>query len=176
MFFVRSQETVIAFPRSYHGGFNCGLNCAEAVNFAPADWLPHGGSGADLYKLYRKSPVLSHEELICVVAKTEFDSKVTPYLMKELLRIYNKEKSWRARLWRNGIVRSSLMSPREQPQYVGVEEDPTCIICQQYLYLSAVACRCRPSTFVCLEHWKDLCECKANKHCLLYLSFTSRVK
>ncbi|XP_063949408.1 chromatin modification-related protein YNG2 isoform X3 [Daucus carota subsp. sativus] len=31
------------------------------------------------------------------------------------------------------------MSPREQPQYVGVE-----------------------------EHWKDLCECKANKHCLLY--------
>ncbi|KAL1828382.1 hypothetical protein ACET3Z_006794 [Daucus carota] len=159
---------VITFPRSYHGGFNCGLNCAEAVNFAPADWLPHGGSGADLYKLYRKSPVLSHEELICVVAKTEFDSKVTPYLMKELLRIYNKEKSWRARLWRNGIVRSSLMSPREQPQYVGVEEDPTCIICQQYLYLSAVACRCRPSTFVCLEHWKHLCECKANKHRLLY--------
>jgi hypothetical protein len=46
-----------------------GLNCAEAVNFAPADWLPHGGIGADLYRLYRKSPVLSHEELLYVVAK-----------------------------------------------------------------------------------------------------------
>lgn len=46
-----------------------GLNCAEAVNFAPADWLPHGGSGAELYQLYRKAPVLSHEELLCVVAK-----------------------------------------------------------------------------------------------------------
>lgn len=46
-----------------------GLNCAEAVNFAPADWLPHGGTGAELYQLYRKAPVLSHEELLCVVAK-----------------------------------------------------------------------------------------------------------
>ncbi|KAK1374392.1 Lysine-specific demethylase rbr-2 [Heracleum sosnowskyi] len=167
---------VITFPRSYHGGFNCGLNCAEAVNFAPADWLPHGGTGAELYQLYRKAPVLSHEELLCVVAKTDFDSKVTPYLIKELFRIYNKEKTWRAKLWRNGIVRSSSMSPREQPQYVGVEEDPTCIICQQLLYLSAVACRCRPSTFACLEHWKHLCECKANKHRLFYRHSLAELK
>lgn len=61
------------------------------------------------------SPFLSY-------LQTDFDSKVTPYLIKELLRILNKEKTWRARLWRNGIVRSSSMSPREQPQYVGVEE------------------------------------------------------
>lgn len=46
-----------------------GLNCAEAVNFAPADWLPHGGFGAGLYQLYRKAAVLSHEELLCVVAE-----------------------------------------------------------------------------------------------------------
>lgn len=46
-----------------------GLNCAEAVNFAPADWLPHGGSGAELYQLYHKTAVLSHEELLCVLAK-----------------------------------------------------------------------------------------------------------
>lgn len=46
-----------------------GLNCAEAVNFATADWLPHGGSGAELYRLYRKPSVISHEELLCVVAK-----------------------------------------------------------------------------------------------------------
>ena len=46
-----------------------GLNCAEAVNFAPADWLPHGGFGAELYKRYHKAAVLSHEELLCIVAK-----------------------------------------------------------------------------------------------------------
>lgn len=46
-----------------------GLNCAEAVNFAPADWLPYGAFGADLYQRYHKTAVLSHEELLCVVAQ-----------------------------------------------------------------------------------------------------------
>ncbi|OMO58640.1 hypothetical protein COLO4_34455 [Corchorus olitorius] len=159
---------VITFPKSYHGGFNLGLNCAEAVNFAPADWLPHGGSAAELYQLYRKAAVLSHEELLCVVAKSDWDSKASAYLRKELLRIYTKEKTWRERLWKSGIIRSSPMSPRKHPEFVGTEEDPTCIICKQYLYLSAVVCRCRPSAFVCLEHWEHLCECKSMKLRLLY--------
>ncbi|XP_045811532.1 lysine-specific demethylase JMJ706-like isoform X3 [Trifolium pratense] len=68
-----SQEPgnfVITFPRSYHGGFNLGLNCVEAVNFALADWLPHGSFGVDLYKQFHKTVVLSHEELLCVVAQS----------------------------------------------------------------------------------------------------------
>ncbi|KAK4338415.1 hypothetical protein RND71_042902 [Anisodus tanguticus] len=161
-------DFIITFPRSYHGGFNCGLNCAEAVNFAPADWLPHGGFGAELYQLYRKAAVLSHEELLCAVARSEFDSKAAPYLKTELVRVYSREKSWRERLWKNGIVNSSPMPPRMKPEYVGTEEDPTCIICQQYLYLSAVACSCAPSSFVCLEHWEHLCECKPQKRQLLF--------
>ncbi|KAL0297640.1 UNVERIFIED_CONTAM: Lysine-specific demethylase, partial [Sesamum radiatum] len=67
---------VITFPRSYHGGFNLGLNCAEAVNFAPADWLPHGGFGAELYRHYHRVPVLSHEELLYVVAKLRNDRTI----------------------------------------------------------------------------------------------------
>ncbi|XP_048230426.1 lysine-specific demethylase 5B isoform X3 [Ricinus communis] len=161
---------VITFPRSYHAGFNFGLNCAEAVNFAPADWLPHGGFGADLYQMYHKTAVLSHEELLCVVTKFQgnFSTKVSPYLKKELQRIYNKEKNKRERLWRSGIIKSSPMCPRKCPEYVGTEEDPTCIICKQYLYLSAVVCRCRPSAFVCLEHWEHICECKSSRLRLLY--------
>lgn len=57
---------IILSPWPFHF---VGLNCAEAVNFAPADWLPHGGTGTELYQLYRKAPVISHEELLCVVAK-----------------------------------------------------------------------------------------------------------
>ncbi|KAK6117074.1 hypothetical protein DH2020_049119 [Rehmannia glutinosa] len=148
-------EILIHFVRA-------GLNCAEAVNFAPADWLPHGGFGAELYRHYHKVPVLSHEELLCAVAKS------IQILEKELLRIYNNEKTWRERLWRNGIIRSSAMTPRVKPEYVGTEEDPVCVICQQLLYLSAVSCNCRPSAYVCLEHWEHLCECKPNKLCLLY--------
>ncbi|KAG4987495.1 hypothetical protein JHK85_030478 [Glycine max] len=160
---------VITFPRSYHGGFNLGLNCAEAVNFAPADWLPYGAFGADLYQRYHKTAVLSHEELLCVVAQYgDVDGRVSSYLKKEMLRISDKEKSWREKLWKNGIIKSSRMGPRKCPQYVGTEEDPSCLICQQYLYLSAVVCGCRPSTFVCLEHWEHLCECKTVKLRLLY--------
>lgn len=160
---------VITFPRAYHGGFNLGLNCAEAVNFAPADWLPHGTFGADLYKRYHKTAVLSHEELLCVVAQYgDVDSRGSSYLKMELLKISDREKSWREKLWKNGIVKSSRLSPRKCPRYVGTEDDPACIICQQYLYLSAVVCSCRPSSFVCLEHWEHLCECKTAKLRLLY--------
>ncbi|KAL8498431.1 hypothetical protein ACS0TY_021673 [Phlomoides rotata] len=158
---------VITFPRSYHGGFNLGLNCAEAVNFATADWLPHGGFGADLYRLYHRVPVFSHEELLCVVAKGELDSRVSTYLKKEFLRVYNNEKTWREQLWRNGIIKSSPMTPRMKPDYVCTDEE-MCVICQQLLYLSAVCCNCRPSTYVCLEHWENLCECKPSKLRLLY--------
>ncbi|XP_072993424.1 lysine-specific demethylase JMJ17 [Typha latifolia] len=159
---------VITFPRSFHCGFNFGLNCAEAVNFAPADWLPHGGVGAELYRQYHKAPVLSHEELLLVVAKNGCDAKALPYLKGEMHRIFTREERCREELWLNGIVRSSLMSPKKHPDDVGSEEDPTCIICLQYLYLSAITCCCRPSAYVCLEHWKRLCECSPNNLHLLY--------
>ncbi|MFS7961861.1 putative transcription factor & chromatin remodeling &Metalloenzymes JmjC family [Helianthus anomalus] len=68
---------VITFPRSYHGGFNFGLNCEEAVNFAPADWLPYGGSGAERFQHYRTPAVLSQEQLLCVVVKVyDFTSMI----------------------------------------------------------------------------------------------------
>lgn len=60
--------------------------------------------------------------MVAIFFQSELDSRVSAYLKDELLRIYNSEKTWRERLWRNGIIRSSPMTPRVKPDYVGTEE------------------------------------------------------
>ena len=55
---------VITFPNGYHGGFNCGWNCAEAVNFAPPDWLPHGTDVLGKYRRQHRPANFSHDALL----------------------------------------------------------------------------------------------------------------
>lgn len=51
------RNFIITFPGSYHCGFNHGVNCAEAVNFAPADWMRYCHASTQRYRMYRKPPV-----------------------------------------------------------------------------------------------------------------------
>lgn len=57
-------EFVLTFPRAYHSGFNCGFNCAEAVNVAPVDWLAHGQQAVELYSKQHRKTSLSHDKLL----------------------------------------------------------------------------------------------------------------
>lgn len=57
-------EFVLTFPRAYHAGFNCGFNCAEAVNVAPVDWLQHGQTAVELYSKQCRKTSLSHDKLL----------------------------------------------------------------------------------------------------------------
>lgn len=51
-------EFIITFPNAYHGGFNTGLNIAEAVNFAPLNWLRYRRRACLRYVNHRKQQVL----------------------------------------------------------------------------------------------------------------------
>lgn len=160
---------IITFPRSYHGGFNLGLNCAEAVNFATLDWLPFGRFGVERARLYHKAAVLSQEELLCVVAKNaQSYEKSSSWLREELEQMISVERKQRMQLWKSGIVQSTRMSPRKCPDAIGTEEDPECVICQYYLFVSALTCSCCPGRVVCLQHSEQLCECSKDQQQLLY--------
>lgn len=62
-------EFVLTFPRAYHSGFNCGFNCAEAVNVAPVDWLPHGQIAVELYREQGRKTSVSHDKLLLGAAR-----------------------------------------------------------------------------------------------------------
>ena len=65
----KAGEFVLTFPRAYHAGFNCGFNCAEAVNVAPFDWLPHGQCAVELYSEQCRKTSVSHDKLLMSAAR-----------------------------------------------------------------------------------------------------------
>lgn len=80
-------EFVITFPRSYHGGFNMGFNCAEAINFAPPDWLRFGGAACERYRSFRKPSLLCHEWLLFKVDPCPCLPLPQPFTMSSMLWI-----------------------------------------------------------------------------------------
>ncbi|KAF3796355.1 Lysine-specific demethylase [Nymphaea thermarum] len=169
----RSGEFVLTFPRAYHSGFNCGFNCAEAVNVAPIDWLPHGQSAVELYAQQHRKTSLSHDKLLLGAAQVA---------IKALWEIHFLRKEtpdnlrWDDACGKDGILTMALKTridiERARRQFfccpsqvrkMDVNFDATnereCIICFYDLHLSAAGCECSPETFACLNHAKQLCSC-----------------
>ncbi|XP_053961307.1 lysine-specific demethylase lid [Anastrepha ludens] len=157
-------EFVITFPRAYHAGFNQGYNFAEAVNFAPADWLKMGRECVNHYSMLRRFCVFSHDELVCKMAlepaKLTFGIATACYI--DMAEMVDSEKKLRKSLLEWGVTRA------ERKAFELVTDDERhCQECNTTCFLSAVSCECTKS-IVCLRHYTVLCDCLPEKHTLLY--------
>ncbi|KAL1542259.1 putative lysine-specific demethylase JMJ16 [Salvia divinorum] len=167
-------EYILTFPRAYHAGFNCGFNCAEAVNIAPVDWLPHGHKAIELYREQGRRTSISHDKLLLGAAR----EAVKENWEHNFLRKYKSNnlrwneacgkdgflsKALKTRVdmerkWREFLSKSSKALKMESSFDANCERE--CSVCLFDLHLSAAGChQCSPDNYACLTHAKQLCSC-----------------
>ncbi|CAM0953455.1 unnamed protein product [Alopecurus aequalis] len=177
----REGEFVLTFPRAYHAGFNCGFNCAEAVNVAPIDWLPVGQNAVELYREQSRKITVSHDKLLLGAAREAIRAQWDILFLKrntaDNLRwkgVCGPDsticKSLKTRIETELEQRRNLCSP-SQSRKMDAEFDSTdreCAFCYYDLHLSASGCPCCPEKYVCLLHAKQLCSCDWDKRFFLF--------
>lgn len=161
----QAGEFIVTFPRAYHAGFNQGYNFAEAVNFAPGDWIQIGRECIGNYSTLHRYCVFSHDELVCRMANDceNIDPKLAAAAYSDMLNMAEIEKNLRQAVRNWGITDSENVFFELLP-----DDERQCEICKTTCYLSAVYCRCDPTKSVCLLHYRDLCCCPSRRHVLRY--------
>lgn len=177
----REGEFVLTFPRAYHAGFNCGFNCAEAVNVAPIDWLPVGQNAVELYREQARKITVSHDKLLLGAAREAIRAQWDILFLKRNSADNLRWKSvcgpdstickaLKARIETELAQRQNLCSPSESRK-MDAEFDSTdreCAFCYYDLHLSASGCSCCPEKYACLLHAKQLCSCDWDKRFFLF--------
>ncbi|KAI3705304.1 hypothetical protein L1987_75539 [Smallanthus sonchifolius] len=167
-------EFILTFPRAYHSGFNSGFNCAEAVNVAPVDWLPHGHNAIELYREQARKTSISHDKLLLGAARYA----VKAHWELNLLRKRTPDNlRWKDVCGKDGILTQTLKARVEiervrrdflcnttQALKMEASFDATsereCSVCYFDLHLSAAGCHhCSPNKYSCLNHAKQFCSC-----------------
>lgn len=159
-------QFIVTFPRSYHSGFNQGINFAEAVNFAPHDWLKIGRQSIDHYKKFHRYPVFSHDELICKMADNprELQPRLAKATYEDLTTMIENEEKERLQIIDQGVNPTNhiLMENKK-------DDERQCDYCKTTCFLSALICECSTHKMVCLSHFDYLCEtCPVEKFSLVY--------
>uniref|UniRef100_A0A1B6DAW0 [histone H3]-trimethyl-L-lysine(4) demethylase n=1 Tax=Clastoptera arizonana TaxID=38151 RepID=A0A1B6DAW0_9HEMI len=159
-------EFVVTFPRAYHAGFNQGYNFAEAVNFAPSDWLTMGRECISHYSKLHRFCVFSHDELVCKMAvKAEsLDPTIAGHTYEDMLTMVELEKQLRKSLLEWGVCDAEREAFELLP-----DDERQCNVCKTTCFLSAVTCKCVDMKLVCLKHYPFLCTtCNPEQHTLRY--------
>nr|GEX57869.1 putative lysine-specific demethylase JMJ16 [Tanacetum cinerariifolium] len=150
-------DFVLTFPRSYHSGFNCGFNCAEAVNVAPVDWLPHGHTAVELYREQGRKTSISHDKLLLGAAR---DAAKAQWEMNLLRKNTPETLTWKFLCGKDGVltkalkdrvemerVRRDFLCKTSQSLKMEATFDSTnereCSVCYFDLHLSAAGFRSR---------------------------------
>ncbi|XVE89402.1 hypothetical protein DITRI_Ditri19aG0198700 [Diplodiscus trichospermus] len=169
-----SGEFVLTFPRAYHSGFNCGFNCAEAVNVAPVDWLEHGQHAVELYSEQHRKTSLSHDKLLLGSARQAI------LALRELFVLGRETPGnlrWKHVCGKDGMLtkavrmrvlmeeeRVNCLPPhlplRKMEKDFDLEIERECFSCFYDLHLSACSCKCSPERFACLRHVNNFCSCR----------------
>ncbi|KAL0303699.1 UNVERIFIED_CONTAM: putative lysine-specific demethylase [Sesamum radiatum] len=163
-------EFVLTFPRAYHAGFNCGFNCAEAVNVAPVDWLPHGQNAIELYREQGRKTSISHDKLLLGAAREAVKANWEYNLLRKST---SNNLRWKDVCGKDGILSKALKTrvemERSQREFLckssqalkmessfDANSERECSICLFDLHLSAAGCHhCSPDKYACLHHAKS---------------------
>ncbi|XP_020597390.1 lysine-specific demethylase JMJ18-like [Phalaenopsis equestris] len=178
----KAGEFVLTFPRAYHSGFNCGFNCAEAVNVAPMDWLSHGQSAVELYSEQRRKTSISHDKLLIAAAR-----EAVKALFDILLLGLNKpcNLKWQSVCGKDGLLTKAVMARvamekerrdsycdsrkgRKMDRVFDLSNERECFFCYYDLHLSAAGCECSLDRYACLNHAELLCSCETNQNFFLF--------
>ena len=161
----QAGEYVITFPRSYHAGFNQGYNFAEAVNFAPPDWIKIGRECITHYAELKRFCVFSHDELICKMALSVNDLSyfLLETLLKDLVTMIESERDFRKNLLDQGVNLAERVYFELIP-----DNERMCKECKTTCFLSAIKCKCSPEKMCCLNDFHKLCTCGSFNFILCY--------
>ncbi|CAN4080281.1 unnamed protein product [Withania somnifera] len=158
-------EFVLTFPRAYHSGFNCGFNCAEAVNLGPVDWLEHGVNAVELYSKKCRRTSLSHDKLLIGTASEAIRALWELSALKNLNSINLR---WRSFCGKEGMLTKAVKTAatctscqlQSMDKGFGLKDEQECFSCYYDLHLFAVGCKCSPEQFSCLKHANLMCSCE----------------
>ncbi|KAG0497186.1 hypothetical protein HPP92_001877 [Vanilla planifolia] len=174
-------EFVLTFPRAYHSGFSCGFNCAEAVNVAPMDWLPHGQCAVELYSEQHRKTSISHDKLLMGAAREAIRAQWE--LLFGLKNSHNLSiqgfcgkdgmltMAMRARVEMERVRRETYCRPsqaRKMDRDFDSSNERECFYCFYDLHLSAMGCECSSNRHACLTHAGQLCTCEPSRRFFLF--------
>jgi len=148
-------EFILTFPRSYHAGFNHGFNLAEAVNFAPPDWLPIGRKCVEHYSQMRRFNVFCHDELVCKMATypETLTLQIAASCYKDMLTLVESERAQRKALLLGGVKEAEREAFELLP-----EEERQCAVCKTICFISALTIinGKEDQEVVCLRHFSRM--------------------